>query len=391
MRPLGKVGLIASLVLSTGCSDRDVPGRLNDGIVDGGQDEFAFDDEEPNEPPPPDAGGLCGNEIIPTLSEPPNLYFVIDRSGSMADVVDGTSKYTSLRVAVTDLVRKIGSRARIGATLFPKFDENESCLSGEEVFPTTLGDPLTYLDSGKDGPITSAFAQAINRTPHGGTPTGATLEALFPTLTKLEGKTYVIVATDGGPNCNPKAQCSALTCIPNIEQLPACQDNSRNCCTPDRYGPINCLDSTRTLHAVERLAEAGIKTYVIGLPGASGDPGTEIYAWLLDQMAVLGQTAREGTPKYFAVNHMGELREVLESIGAEIIATCDFTLAEAPEDPYLVNVYLDREVVPQDPKNGWDWTSPTSLSLRGEACDKVMSGGVIQVQIVVGCPTEKPR
>lgn len=388
MRRLGRVGLIASLPLWVGCSERDVPGLLNDPIFDAGQDGLLFDDDPPNEPPPPDAGGLCGNEIIPTLINPPNVYFVIDRSGSMADVVGGMSKYRALELATVDLVRKLGSRVRIGATLFPKFDENESCLPGEEVFPTTLGDPVT---SGKDGPVTLGFALAISRKPHGGTPTGATLEALLPRLKSLEGDTYIILATDGGPNCNPDAQCSALTCIPNLEELPACQDLSRNCCTPDRYGPLNCLDSARTLRAVERLAEAGIKTYVIGLPGAAGQPGTEIYAWLLDQMAVLGQTAREGTPRYFAVNQMSELSQILEEIGAEIVATCDFTLAEPPEDRYRVNVYLDREVVPQDPENGWDWTSPTSLSLRGEACEKVMSGRVIQVQIVVGCPTEKPR
>lgn len=392
MRRLRKVGLAASFSLLVGCTGRDVPGLLDDHILDAGKDEFVFDDDfDPDKPPAPDAGGLCGNEIIPTLTEPPNLYFVIDRSGSMSDVIDGTSKYLSLEIALVDLVRKIGSRARIGATIFPAYDQGDSCLTGEEVFRTTLGDPLSYAGSGKDGPVTRGFAQAIHRTPRGGTPTGATLEAIRPKLTQLEGDTYVILATDGGPNCNRNAQCSALTCIPNIEKLSACEDNSQNCCTPDKYGRINCLDSTRTLKAVEELAQAGIKTYVIGLPGAAGEVGTEIYAWLLDQMAILGQTARSSTPKYFAVSQMSELHEVLAEIGAEIIATCDFTLAEPPEEPGKVNVYFDEEVVPRDPKDGWDWTSPTSLSLRGEACRRVKSGGVLQVQIVVGCPTEQPK
>jgi len=392
VRRLRKVGLVAFFSLIAGCTEREVPGLLDDRIIDASaEDAFVFDDDfDPNKPPPPDAS-LCGNDIIPTLTEPPNLYFVIDRSGSMGDSIGGTTKYSSLATALVDLVRNIGSRARIGATLFPAYDEDEPCLTGEEVFPTTLGDALSYIGSGKDGPITTGFAQAIHRTPRGGTPTGATLEAILPKLTELEGKTYVILATDGGPNCNRNAQCSALTCIPNIEQLPACTDSTSNCCVPEKYGRINCLDSTRTLHAVEDLAAAGIKTYVIGLPGAAGDVGTEIYAWLLDQMAVLGQTARSGSPKYFAVNQMSELRAVLEEIGAEIIATCDYELAEVPEDPNMVNVYFDEEIIPQDPENGWDWTGPDSLSLRGEACRKVKSGGVLQVQIVVGCPTEQPK
>lgn len=392
VRRLCEIGVIAAIALGTGCGARETSGLLEDTLADGGKRDGAFfdDDFDPNAPPPPDAGGLCGNEIIPTLIEPPNLYFVMDRSGSMGDIVEGQSKYTSLEIAVVDLVRQIGGRARIGAAVFPSFHPEDSCRPGVEVYPATIGDSLSYIDSGTDGPVTTGFASAIHLTPRGGTPTGSTLESLLPKLAALEGKTYVILATDGGPNCNPDTPCSTLTCIPNIEKLPGCTE-ARNCCTSETYGPLNCLDATRTTRAVEGLSAAGITTYVIGLPGAAGAPGTEIYAWLLDEMALAGGAAREGKPKYFAVNLMSELRDVLGTIGAEVIATCDYTLSEKPSERGKVNVYFDKKIVLRDSEDGWDWTGPASLSLRGKACDEVKSGSVGQVQIVVGCPTEEPR
>lgn len=398
LRPVRRsraIGLLGLVIALAGCGSRQTSGLLDDSLGDAGiRDGSVFEDDfDPTKPPPPppDASGYCGNDFIPTVANPPNLYFVIDRSGSMADVVDGQTKATSLEIAAVDLVRRLGARARIGAAVYPGYDGETSCGPGVEVFSATLGDPLSYVDSGKDGPVTLQFAAAIHATPFGGTPTGPTLEKLRPNLTALDGKTYVILATDGGPNCNPDAQCGALTCIPNIEELPGCSQTSRNCCTEETYGRVNCLDSTRTIRAVQRLREAGIVTYVIGLPGAEGDVGTEIYSWLLDEMAVAGGAAREGSPRYFAVDRMTELRGILASIGAEIIATCEYTLETAPKERNRVNVYFDTTVVPRDPVNGWDWTGPDSLTLRGEACDEVKSGSVGHVQIVVGCPTEEPK
>src|SRR5437879_829707 len=38
---------------------------------------------------------LCGDQEIPAISDPPNVYFIVDRSGSMADPLPGSaySKY----------------------------------------------------------------------------------------------------------------------------------------------------------------------------------------------------------------------------------------------------------------------------------------------------------
>ncbi len=60
-------------------------------------------------------------EVIPAVSDPPALYFVLDRSGSMNDAfgANGTSKYDTARAALRDVLLAIGHRVRYGAAVFP--------------------------------------------------------------------------------------------------------------------------------------------------------------------------------------------------------------------------------------------------------------------------------
>lgn len=58
-----------------------------------------------------------------------------------------------------------------------------------------------------------------------------------------------------------------------------------------------------------------------------------------------------------------------------------------PPDKSLVNVYLDTTLVQLDPVDGWSWVDDTTVELAGEACEKLKSGDVLQVQVVAGCPT----
>jgi hypothetical protein len=55
-----------------------------------------------------------------------------------------------------------------------------------------------------------------------------------------------------------------------------------------------------------------------------------------------------------------------------------------------VNVYLDEAVLPHDPVNGWKIDGGT-VTLLGTACDRVLSGDVLDVRIITGCPTVEPR
>lgn len=352
-------------------------GGLDTGLTDG--------------PPAPDAQGLCGNLVIPVITERPNVYFVVDRSGSMSEPLPKSSynKYVNARIAIGKLLRAIGHRLRYGAAVFPMPGGTlQGCNPGEQIFPTQDGDPASYAAEGLSGPVLKKLLTVLGAyDPNGGTPTSGTLELLVPTLTALPGKTFVVLATDGAPNCNPNASCSADECMANIEG--AYLDPTTpcaapiNCCDPQLVsnGPELCVDRQATVNVVQKLHDAGILTYVIGMPGA------EPYTKVLNEVATVGGTAKPIEPYYYPVQDEEELTSALKEIGIKVAITCTIDLGSAPPDKNLVNVYLDTSLVQLDPVDGWSWTGDTTVELYGAACDKLKSGDVLQVQVVAGCPT----
>jgi hypothetical protein len=417
--------------------DDSPPAEGGTGATGGGGPGGCVDDA--STPPLPDAQGLCGNTFLRATSDPPNVYFVIDRSGSMLETVDGRVKYDAVASASVALVRRLGSQVNVGAAVFPGplVNADDGCVMGEEVFATRPGDALAKGACDLDGPVTRGFSRSISlpsgSVPLGGTPTAATLARLLPTLATLPGRTAVILATDGGPNCNRAAMCDESKCMPNIEHAPSCTDGV-NCCLPSLYGPTSCLDDVATLAALSDLAHRGIKTYVVGIPGSNP------YAALLGDMARIGGTARPAASgaSYYDVDHLNELDGILSAIGSTVILSCHLHLDMAPKAMSLVNVYLDRQLVEYGGADGWIWTNPgdagvadgagagwsdtsndvenddalgfdappaddadspdavaraarQDLDLLGGACDRLMSGKVRQVQVVFGCPTVTPK
>jgi hypothetical protein len=376
--PLGIV-LWAMGATAAGCgvSEDRLPPRPMVGGSDGGG---GFQGGTGGGPPDPDAGGYCGNDVHEVIVDAPNLYFVLDASGSMAAPVPGGTRYDAVRLAIVNLVRGLGPLVNVGAAILPRQDVGtDSCAAGAEVFATRQGDPIT----GKDGPTTIGLWQTTSAEPLGGTPISATLEALAPTLEALEGQTYVVLATDGGPNCNEAAACEADACMLNIEG--ECMEPGVNCCAPGEVGgPSFCVDRGATVAAIEALRAAGIFVRVVGIPGS------ETYAGVLDAMAIAGGSTKTQAPFYDQVTELGELGAVLSEI-AKTAVTCEFLVVDPPSGEGMTNVYLDEQVLLYDDPDGWIWKPPSTVRLLGEACDRLRSGQVKQVQIVSGCPTEVPK
>jgi hypothetical protein len=145
-----------------------------------------------------------------------------------------------------------------------------------------------------------------------------------------------------------------------------------------------CIDEAATVSAISDLAAAGIDVYVVGIPGS------DVYGDVLNAMAVAGGTAQAGASQYYKVDDLTQLGGVLGAI-ASVVISCDIDLTVPPPDKDLTNVYLDQQVLPLNPVNGWWWASETVVELRGDACDRLKSGKVKQVQVVSGCPTEAAK
>lgn len=332
---------------------------------------------------------FCGETFLPEVLPPKNVYFVLDRSGSMgAPMPDSAlTRYQTARAVLASLLRIIGHRVRYGAAAFPTTANPDDCSAGGQVFPPTMGG-LPPCEGGDD-PVLEAFLMRLNSlAPLGATPTAATLRAIRPELGALDGTTYVVLVTDGAPNCNLDTACEADACTLNIEGANVngrdC-DAAFNCCDPALTGEGMsgyCVDADDTEAAVKALADDGIATYVVGMPGA------EAYSTLLGRLAVAGGTARDGAPvPYYATGDSEALYAALHAIGTGIALRCSISLEEPPSNPDLVNVYFDGEVVASDPDEGWSWDGEATIRVNGEACDRLESGSVLDARAVFGCDT----
>ena len=314
-----------------------------------------------------DGASICGAEVHQAQSKYPLIYFVIDRSGSMADLdpVSGETRLTRVRAAAADMVESLGSLVRVGAAMYPESSATDECATGEQVFEPQVG-------AGSD------FADAIDKEPFGGTPTAATLEAIAPIVADFSGPRAVILATDGAPNCNPEATCSAAECMLNVfGDCPA----STNCCQEPNGFPENCIDRAPSILAVKALADAGTDVYVVGIPG------TELFAGVLNQMATVGGVPQQNADtSYYKVDDLDALADLFKEIAGGLVS-CTFTLGDAPPTQGMTNVYFDDKVVPQDPQNGWVWVDGDTIEIVGAACQQLKDGQVQDIQFVSGCPT----
>lgn len=333
--------------------------------------------------------GACGSQSIPAINDPPNIAFIIDHSGSMGAELAGSglSKYENARIALSRVLKAVGHRVNYGATIFPGLSGDE-CAAGDELMKVGPGDPPSYAREGKTGPrLKDLLGRLSIADVAGNTPTAPTLTKALENLSELEGTTYVVLITDGAPNCDAELMCEPSACIPNIEGAVAMGldcSTGVNCCAPSTRDPLAnlaCVDADATVAAVQALHDAGIETFVVGMPGS------EPYERLLNEMAEAGGTARTGDTEYYPVTDTTALEESLIGIAASVAISCDVPLDYEPPDPDFVNVYFDGVLVEYDPEAGWEWTADGQVAIRGAACDQLMAGDVLEVQILAGCKT----
>ncbi|HEX2882419.1 MAG TPA: vWA domain-containing protein [Polyangiaceae bacterium] len=353
---------------------------------------------------------------------PVNLLIVIDKSGSMSTTPEGfdLNKWTALRLGLDAAMDATQDSLNFGLELYP-YDPDDAipldCAANVCcTMPAAFGDAIlvppapgveSYLD------ITAALDDVG---PGGGTPTASALSFALDYFESdagqaLEGKKFVLLATDGGPNCNEDTSCDAEHCTANIDQdIPP----DTNMCSADLQGPMLCIDEDATIAAAQALADAGVQTIVVGIPG------TEAYTDVLNAVAEAGGAPNPvGDTRYYQVTTAGGvsgLETTLREITQQLIRTCELALEEVPPDSNLVNVEIDGELVPflnvggatdagvasaddsgaaadaavtEVPHDGWifdESTSPPTVVLQGEPCDNMLANGAESVEIVFGCP-----
>ena len=338
--------------------------------------------------------GDCGGAKIEATPRTVNMLLVIDKSGSMTDPFGDQDKWTALKAALAASLGNVRTQMNFGLILFP--------YSAFNVIPVDdCGDYCCDLDAGAAAvtvpiaPGTTATMQIggeLDKTmPGGGTPTAKALAAAYDYFANgdgasLQGDNYVLLATDGGPNCNQDLTCDGDTCTTNLDNQ--CQSSS-NCCKP-ADSRIMCLDSDAVLAALESLEAIHVPTFVVGLPG------TQQYSSYLDQFAEAGgEPNPTGDSKYYAVSAAGGVQglvDVFDTITTQLLRSCEIPLTAPPADSSRVNVAVDCNVVPHDGSDGSGWKfdqdiDPTEVILSGPVCNRLQANGAKRIDVVFGCKT----
>jgi hypothetical protein len=295
------------------------------------------------------------------------------------------SKWNQIRLALLDagsgVLRALGSRIAVGTAFFPANGRGDGCTPGAEIFPVRVGSPASY------DLLAATLASAP---PDGSTPTASSIGAIKSKLLSLPKPVYLLVATDGAPNCGT-GTCAADRCQYDIEHAKLSDGSTctppLNCCDPAQVPGTSwkgCLDSEATRVAIETLLAAGIPTFVLGTPGLAPEYGAD-----LDQLAIAGGTARPSGsgPRYYAASDTPTLEAALAAIAAKVVDSCTINLDAPVTDRGITNVLLDGTPVPQGEVDGWTWVDDEHIQLHGAACAKITAGTIANVKVAVGCKT----
>jgi hypothetical protein len=357
------------------------------------------------------SGLTCGQTKLQADIRTVNMLLAIDESGSMADPPSATStqsKWSEMTQALTQALPKFENDINFGLELFPFDPSGDIDPSSPDSSCTVAPDQTAIsfpIDSGATH-LQDIIAFVRNRAPAGGTPTAKALQQAYAYYVQgagkdLKGSKLVLLATDGGPNCNAALQCDANACTYNMDNK-CSGGGSLNCCQDNAQAPqnhYNCLDDQSVITQITNLNKMGIGTYVIGIPGS------EVYAATLDAMAVAGgvpNTTSTTGHSYFAVskdNALKDLQSALDGIITQLVKSCDIALNDSPLDVSTVQVVQDCTFIPPLPQykaptadsgvqDGFyvDYsTSPAHLIITGSYCDRLMMAGANHLDVIEGC------
>jgi hypothetical protein len=285
---------------------------------------------------------------------PGNVLIIFDQSESMNRIdFNNQARWLASSDALIGALVPNRDVLRIGAVFFPSSEANTrgECDLADvcRIDDAACGNPQIPFTGGTqfiDNWAAHWQANPLRR----GTPIDSGLvrgdEAL--SSTKLEGTTVVIFVTDGEPTCS--------TTSPNFTALPA------------------------------KWLAAGIKTYVIGLPGSG--------AGTLQTLATAG-----GTQNFYLPTDGAQLQQQISQITSTIVKRsfngCEITLEEAPPDPSKVVLVVTNQQGQKFSVNvgpdGWELSSNAKKgTLKGATCADALAGRFTSVTFEFGCPPPPP-
>ncbi len=274
-----------------GDSDGDTDGDGDsDGDGDGDGDGDADADGDGDE----DTEITCSASPYTVEMQPINMLILMDRSASMFNekIDDETFEEITDR-AITNLVTDPeNDLVHFGLAAFP----DESCVTEaskaeEQCYPTK--DWIVEIGPDRGSDIEDALKDLDTC---GGTPICDSLKWARNELDDLDKETkahqtFILLATDGAPNCSMKLDPE--TCV---------NTNPAN----DLTHSAQCLDDDCSKDVAEKLYDDGYEIFVVGV-------GDDVTDWK-DTMDGIAKKGSGGERNYFPAGDSGELSKVFNKI-----------------------------------------------------------------------------
>jgi hypothetical protein len=324
-------------------------------------------DEENEEPP------TCETTTATASNVPPNVMLVLDKSHSMVvhtwdddgmPQTDQVTRWASLHATVDSITHQYQDGMRMGLTLFPATEADQSydgaCLVHDA--------PEVDVALGNAEAILAAIPAADSMDVYGATPAAAGIATALAHLEALDDglPAAMILVTDGAANCGL-----------GTEGL-------------DRF---DLYDEDLPLLVADAWERAGIPTYVIGIDieDISEHPFTAPRE-KLDEVAQLGGVPRPGDVGFYDASSAEALMVALDEIAASV--SCTVQLGKAPSGIDQLVVSIDGEIIPQldscEDGDGWIFTNPDGaldqIELCNAACGSLIEVGELEAEFL--CPPQ---
>lgn len=314
----------------------------------------------PTDPDPDNCGTLRLESDVEVTRVPGNLLVVFDQSGSMQDAFGSTTKLIAARDALVAALTPLADSLTVGAIFFPSL----ACIPG---LPPPQGGAVAPIDAAgqipfQPGPMFLQSWQAHWGMAGAGSGIGTPMNEAFDRAdvalkaATLTGNTFVVAFTDGAPNCLPDP---TLTGVPTM---------------------------TEPMRAADWLATLGVKTFMVGLPGANG-------VQILNDVAMSG-----GTMQYILPDDPKALEDKLREVVQETVEmgfdSCSITLnpaADVPDELLMIVEEPGVGVQQVERSSGWSLSDDAAhVEITGALCDDAMAGRFSSITFEYACPTAEP-
>ena len=317
------------------------------GLGSGGDVGIAVDAAPPN----------CGQTSVTVMPVPPDILIVQDKSLSMSmdpsggncgpTAAAGCSKWAQVSAAMDTVVMATQGTVNWGLIFF-----GSDNMCGVNTTPIVSIAPNNY---------TAVSAAYAGNQPTSYTPTESAVDAAAAYMKTVpdQNPKYLLLATDGIPNCKPG----------------------------DRT--VTDDDSPGATTAVMNAATAGFPTFVVGIGDTMGDATLNMFAMAGGEP----QTGSADGNLFYEVNSTADLVAALTKIVGQA-TSCSFPLTGVSGDLEKVAVSAkdasgNTIEIMQDPVNGWSYTDPTktAIILNGDACNDLKSVTYTGFQFIYTCAT----